>query len=290
MILHRFSPLLLFLSAIGSVVLAKGPPRWADVPPHVREKFANDNFVKKEAFPNLPLQAIGRGESAVVFSRCNGGMEVSLGGLDPSPVSAFCTCMHDGVQVPCPSSAVFTKNDGGTIVTVTKAPSGEIDTIQVNIPGCGSESFLTVTPGLVASIPPDAYDRDELSKFVYGDGPDTAGRIRNLRIAEKNDAELWSNRELQNCPTRAINLALAFDSSYCTAMGSYNDAVMALTGIVTKVAALYEAYTCLTVNLVYVGGYCDASLDPYKDGVDLGQSGCGTYGLLQYFQNYWNNK
>ena len=155
------------------------------------------------------------------------------------------------------------------------------------VPGCGAETFVTVTPGLVTSIPVDAYDEDELSKYVYGDvdGLLEDVRGRHLRYNKADGRGLQSG-----CTTKKnIKLALGFDSSYCSKKGGYDNAVAALTTAVAGVSALYEATTCFTVSVSHFDGYCNAAVDVYKAGVDLNQSGCGATGMLTYFRDYWEN-
>ena len=279
-----------------------GPPAFVDLPPQLQEKFASDNVVRP-SFKDLPIQAVAKGlNKGQLTTRCNGRV-VSLTNLEPTPVvSESTTCVLDGQEVPCPDPLVYSKqeNDAKITVSMNSDDPEQIETVQVVIPGCGAETFLTVVPGLVTSIPVEAYDEEELSKFVYGDVETLMDGLRNryLRQAPASatgmassdgDSKARNGRQLQTgCPAKSIKLALAFDSSYCSNRGGFNNAVASLTTAVAGVAALYEASTCLTVNLGYIEGYCDPSTDVYKPGVDTNLSGCGDEGILDFFQDYWN--
>jgi hypothetical protein len=272
------------LLASCSLVAAE-PPSWAKLPQHVRDKFLEDKFLKKDF--NIPLQAIGKNGNGIQ-SRCKES-PIFLDNLKPWS-SAGHKCLDDGNDVPCPPFQVFTKMDGNTKITVSYKQNGDINNIQVVDPACGSEVFEAVSPDLVASIPPEAYDEAELSKFIYADKTIDALIRRNLRGAgtPTDTATQQAERDLQSCPSKSIKLAMVFDSSYCQRKGSYNDAVAAIATTVAQVAALYETSTCLTVTLGHTEGWCDPALDPYKPGVDTNKSGCGDEGLLDFFQDYWN--
>ena len=165
------------LLATCSLVAAE-PPLWAKLPQRVRDKFLEDKFLKKDF--NIPLQAIGNNGNGIQ-SRCKAS-PIFLDNLEPVS-SAGHTCLDDGNVVPCPPFQVFTKMDGNTKITVSRKQNGDINNIQVVDPACGSEVFEAVSPDLVASIPPEAYDEAELSKFIYADHTmDTVIR-RNLRGA-----------------------------------------------------------------------------------------------------------
>ena len=159
------------------------------------------------------------------------------------------------------------------------------------IPGCGAETFVSVTPGLVTSIPAEAFDEEEIGKYIYGDVDAMMKGVhgRHLRRSTIGNHKVTDSRGLQSgCGTKKrIKLALGFDSSYCNAKGGYANAVAALTTAVAGVSALYEETTCFTVGVDHFDGYCNAAVDVYKPGVDLNQSGCGSTGMLTFFRDYW---
>jgi len=276
-----------------------GPPAFVELPIQVQEKFATDNLLKK-SFKDYKLQKVKvAGNSLKIQTTlCTGGNAVRnifipLGNLKRTTVMGSTECHMDGVPVPCPQTQTFVAYDGDAQITLKKNNADNVESIQVVIPGCGVDTFMEVTPDYVTSIPAEAYDPDELAKYVYGDADALIQDIqgtRNLRTRFIPESITVTNtRSLQEClPKKLIKLALAFDSSYCSKKGGYNQAKAALETTVAGVAAFYEASTCFTVEVGYLDGYCDAASDPYKAGVDLNLSGCGNDGMLQYFRNYWN--
>jgi hypothetical protein len=239
------------LLATCSLVAAEPPSFVNDLSQAVQDKFLGDKLLKKD-FSNIHLQDIGEGNK--IQSRCKAS-PIFLDNLEPWS-SAGHTCLDDGNDVPCPPFQVFTKMDGNTKITVSYKQNGDINNIQVVDPACGSEVFEAVSPDLVASIPPEAYDEAELSKFIYADKTIDALIRRNLRGAgtPTDTATQQAERDLQSCPSKSIKLAMVFDSSYCQRKGSYNDAVAAIATNVAQVAALYETSTCLTVTLGHIEG------------------------------------
>jgi len=262
------------------------PPAFVDLPEHVRTKFLTSNTLKSD-FDDFELQLIGNGQ--LLKTKCSNA-PIRIDDLEPSNILAGKTCMLDGFETPCPDVSVFTKRSGSTKVTVSKNPDGSISTVQVVGPDCGgAQVFQEVSPGILTSIPVEAYDQEALSNFFYGDVDALLSRTRNLRANSAFSNAEKSHRALQSCPSKSIKVAMAFDSSYCADLGSYANAVAGITATLSNVAALYEATTCLTVELAdTVDGYCDVATDPYKPGVDLNLSGCSNVGLLDFFQDYWN--
>lgn len=272
----------------------KDGPTFAELPPEVKDKFTKDKKLKKN-FKDLPLQATNK----KIKTKCK-AKNISLDGFEESArLVTPTTCKLDDKEVPCPLSNVYTKYDKGRKITVSKTKNGDIKSIHVVDPECaGSETFESVVPGLVTSIPSEAYDEDELSKFVYGNTEALTNRLRtrNLRSSAESASTVTKdvtptgqkNRKLQNCPEKSIKLAVAFDSSYCSDLGDYTSAYNQIVTTVANVAALYEGSTCLTVEADYIEGFCDPATDPYKPGVDTNKSGCTDEGLLDVFQDFWN--
>ena len=89
---------------------------------------------------------------------------------------------------------------------------------------------------------------------------------------------------------KVVELAVAAESSFCWAYGGgWHGAVAAVQRIVGDVSAEYEMNgLCYKVQASHIEVWCDWRTDPYRSGVAMNKSGCGDYGLLQYFQNYWN--
>lgn len=98
------------------------------------------------------------------------------------------------------------------------------------------------------------------------------------------------------CSTpRVVEIAVAFDRTYCAHHGSYEAALSSVDALVAAVSALYRTdCLCLSVRSSYVEGFCDeddggppAVEDPYADMVALDRKGCGNDGTLDAFQDLW---
>jgi len=91
---------------------------------------------------------------------------------------------------------------------------------------------------------------------------------------------------------KVIELAVAFESSFCATYSSPEAASTKATEIVAGVSIKYEQTAfnlCTKVSLSHLEAQCDSTTDPYKQYVTQNQSGCGGNGLLQGFQGYWNS-
>jgi len=283
-----------------------GGPNFNGISREKRQKFSKENIIRDD-FEDMPLQSamiLGNDQKIKIQTKLCGGagrtIFFSMDELTTSSVTANTECHEDGELVACPLSQVFTKKEGNMTMTVEMADDESIESIQVVIADCGSETFVKVEDDWLASVPKEAYDPVELQKFIFEDAGEIQGyEPGNRKLQEQIKAYLNSptvnikERRLQDgtaCPAKSIKLALAFDSSFCAAKGSYSDAKTALEATAAGVAALYEASTCFTVELKYLEGFCDPATDPYKAGVDTNLSGCGAQpGLLTHFQSYWES-
>ncbi|CAB9525132.1 Rhs element vgr protein [Seminavis robusta] len=269
-----------FAAATATTVLCSGPPSFVDIPSHVREKFARDNVLKPDV--ELPMFKTSAG-----FLLCDGRL-VDMEGLEPSNVFSGTTCMMEDEQVPCPGSLVWKKvDDDATVVASMHPPPNDdqIESVQIVSAACGTEFFKEIAPGLMTKITSDAYDEEALSTFIYGTDDQSTRRLRATTAVSDDGRQLQSGCST----TKIIELALAFDSSFCANKGGFDNAMASLATTVEGVSALYEGTTCFTIDLVYVEGFCSPDTDPYKPFVDLNQSGCGNSGLLDMFQAFWNN-
>ena len=88
---------------------------------------------------------------------------------------------------------------------------------------------------------------------------------------------------------KVIDLAVAYESSFCSQNGSSEDSSNhKVVEIIAGVSQRYQQVRlCTKVKIAYIEGYCNSATDPYKNFVDLNNSGCDNNNrLLQGFQNY----
>ena len=100
-------------------------------------------------------------------------------------------------------------------------------------------------------------------------------------------------RRLASCSKyRVVEVAVAADSTFCASSGikgNYNKALATIQTIMANVSAEYEMDgLCYKVKLSHTEVFCASGSDPYRNGVRLNKSGCGAYGLLDFFRDYWN--
>lgn len=90
---------------------------------------------------------------------------------------------------------------------------------------------------------------------------------------------------------KMIDLAVAYESSFCQREGGKAAAENTVLQIVASVSQKYQQFgVCAKVRLSHLEGWCDKILDPYKTYVALNSSGCKSYGLLDGFKEIWNSQ
>lgn len=272
------------------------------------KKFKSGHFLKEDS--DLPLQEISSSNTFLADGRM-----YSLDGL--SPVNIFttdATYSEDGEATPLPKAHTFMKREGDTTMLVTQGDGkGEMRTIEL-VHSDGSVTFMEeVTDGMVATVLPSARDRDMLNKFVMAhlevddDDESDGGSPHNDKDGGKSGSdEPWTrklldgkspieskegnNRVLQSgCSEfRILEVAIAYESSFCSEMGGSANANAAVQQIVSRASTLYQANFCTKIVISHMEGFCTASSDPYREGVMLNNSGCNGGGLLGFFANFWN--
>jgi Metallo-peptidase family M12 len=226
----------------------------------------------------------------------------------------------DGEPIALPSvtesRTLIGKSRGGDTIMITKGMSDEIHTLDIFGPDGSDEYMATVKPGVLASITADDLDLESLKKFTMGDMVFLDGEEENdeaepfqralkgapllegryLR-AKKKQREVVSpggagDRFLQSsgCSSfRVIEVALAFDSTFCAKQGGEQATRQEIERIVARASLMYQAQgVCTKLVISHLEGFCSSSQDPYRAGVNTNDIGCsGQNGLLQAFKQYW---
>jgi hypothetical protein len=245
----------------------------------------------------LSMQEIDSGEGSFEAN----GRVYSLSGLTPYNVYAdgVDSMLVDGEVIPLMNhTTTFLGEDldGGTTFLVVKGTKGEVRDIDfVNADGSVTQ-ITEVAAGIYATVPPDAYDLEaDSSVFLGGDyTKDPKGLVppsgRTLLEAPATNATRQDERSLQaSCSSfRNLEVAIAFDSSFCARFGGYNRAREEVERIVTTASTSWYRRPGLCVNVLInrLEGHCDSGSDPYNRGAIA--SGCDGAGMLQFFRNYWN--
>ena len=271
----KFS-LVILTSCLATTTLAI-PFQNGAIPEHVLEKFKEKQGIKADF--ELPLQALGPDKKLKLAD----GSSITLTDLQPKSVfAASARCYDDGQLVPCPSSTVSTRTDANTSILVAHDAAGNVASVKVRQGQGPAQVFQAVTPGVFTSIPDEALDPDFASRFILQDKDTQVRRQLRQRV----------ERQLQGPCTefRVVEVAVAVESSFCADVGGTNNVDAKVQSIMADVAFDYEQEgLCFTTVISHYEKFCDAAEDPYVEGVASNLSGCGGTGLLDFFQNYWNN-
>jgi hypothetical protein len=303
---------------IPEPVVEEAPPvKKSSLPsPDTIKKFKKSHSLKEAG--DLPMQELTASSTFNVD-----GKKFSLENLTPMNVfTAGATYMADGEEVEkLPRPSAFTKKQGDDMMIVTKSATKKDKMRSIDIiHGDGSVTYMEeVAEGVVATVLPDSRDRDTLKKFVMAhrevgeDGEvkyedemakaeaegggdtetDAGGFWRKLLDHRDGDHQPKGNaRKLQNgaCTSfKVIEVAIAYESSYCSDMGSASNANAAVQQIVARASTLYQNNFCTKIEISHLEGFCNSGSDIYREGVLLNNSGCGSTGLLDFFASFWSS-
>jgi len=274
----------------------------------VPSKEVMDEFKKSHQMKlgiDLPMIKISKRNTIKV----NGAVH-SMDDLLPMDVfSPDATYVYDGKKKPLPAVATFMKVDSDTTMLVTKGPGGNVQTIDITFAD-GSNTYMEeVSGGVLAVMLPEARDKEAISKSLMADTKligesgnnssepqigSSSGNAKEIglgwrKLMEQSDSSREERHLQSGCSMlRVIEVAIAYDSSFCSKMNGASNANAVIQQIVARVSTQYQNDFCGKVQISYIEGFCDPSTDPYAAGVRLNQSGCGISGLLQFFSNFWS--
>jgi len=275
----------------------------------VPSKEVMDEFMKNHQMKqgiDLPMIKISERNTIKV----NGAVH-SMDDLLPMDVfSPDATYMDDGKEKPLPAVAMFMKVASDNTMLVTKGPGGNVQTIDITYAD-GSNTFMEeVSGGVLAVMLPEARDKEAMSKFIMAEtkllgesgnnssepqiGRSSSGNAKEIglgwrKLMEQSDSSREERHLQSGCSMlRVIEVAIAYDSSFCSKMNGASNANAVIQQIVARVSTQYQNDFCGKVQISYIEGFCDPSTDPYAAGVRLNQSGCGISGLLQFFSRFWS--
>ena len=197
--------------------------------------------------------------------------------------------LHNGVSSKnFPRPNIVKLEDNEDIVTIRKHADREVKTIYIVNKDTGTASEIqNIHPGILATI--QTGDYAEVPFILAEDETDFTRTEKRPKMTRANSEDLSDQNE--ECSRYSVlELAVAYESSFCAYYG--RNATRADEGVVSIVSLVSSRYQqrnlCVKVVLSYLEGYCDPDVDPYKEAVDLGESGCSGPGLTTFFQNYWN--
>lgn len=132
---------------------------------------------------------------------------------------------------------------------------------------------------------------------------DTGLVSSNVRMNYRSNSTTMSSRGLQDEPcttsTRVIELAIAYDSTFCakfsTASNPEEATNNAIQTIINDVSMKYQQIgLCTKVQISHLEGYCIPSIDPYRElllasGASIDANNPGACNALSKTANYWFN-
>lgn len=211
-------------------------------------------------------------------------------------------CRHDGVDTECPDTHIYELNYVSEEVRVimSQYANDDIRTIVFTNKLNGNKvTLVQIVPGALAMLRRDDYDMESFdNRYSIGE-PD--GHHDDIQFKTKMDSP--SNRIGMSgggkrrqkdlfCrgKYRIINLAVAYDTTFCDSEGGRVAAQNTVETLVTLASDYFDQRdVCVRIELGYLEGFCRVESDEYAVMVNLGQSGCTNDGILDSFQELWNN-
>lgn len=197
------------------------------------------------------------------------GKVYSLRGEPLDVFSSGATYMHNGIPEAIPATNMLIIEDADDIVTIRETALGEVDTVMITNKRSGDSDFLhSVAPKVLASVENENNDA--------ADNLEQRGMHLRRRVSQILN-ENAPTKKLNTCLSyRQIDLAVAYDSSFCADFGGSKDASdKEVFSIVSMVSSKYQQEgLCIKVKLSHLEGYCSPHTDPYKMYVDTKTPGC----------------
>jgi len=239
--------------------------------------------------------------------------DVNINTMEPFHVyTRDATYTHDGIPYfSLPRTNVFQWKTDTEIVTVIQERSsspGSINasdllTILITLRETGQTIELAnVAPGVLGTITGEDYDIEKM-ELNYRHGATQSPNKYSHGLAEEipqthhdNNGErrsLASNAVCDFENSRVIELAIAYDSSFCRKHGGRTNADAAVAAYVALVSSTkyQQNGLCFRIELSHLEGHCNfQETDPYREMVHLNNVGCGGgVGVLQEFSTFWDN-
>ena len=195
--------------------------------------------------------------------------------------------IYEDIEEPLPPVNIYTRDYDDESIMMTKDRDGNFKSITLLNKMSGSSVDLKmIAPFYLVKVNPDDVNIEYLRrKFHFADKLTTKInphlKVQNIRTN--------INEGVCKCK-KQIQLAVAFESSFCTALHGKSNAEDEVVEIVAAVSQKYgQLGVCASVKISHIEGHCTALADPYRAFVKANKSGCEGYGLLDKFQTYWES-
>lgn len=259
------------------------------VPPNVSAQFKLDYDLIESAVLNY--QEISA-ENTITYDGKVYNLDVEHFRSQFSVFTSNATYMHNGISGDLPSVNIFTIEDEEDIVTVQKNFNEIVKTIFILNKESGKAVELhDIYFGVLATIRLEDYAEIPISLLMLTDK--TTNYTKKSDKAEAIDIHDMVIETAPCVQYMILELAVAYDSSYCAHYGGNVDIVdNEIASLVAMVSTRYQQQElCVKVLISHLDGYCDPGEDPYKESVDAKASGCKSddgSGLLPFVQTFWN--
>lgn len=200
---------------------------------------------------------------------------------DQVMIVSFCDIELKGEKSSEVEISVVEKSRGNVIGSF----SSENNTTKILPRIMDDKEYRDINQKIVPSEEYEPNDQNDYLKF-FRNSLRGANTIANIFL-EEGGTEEFDDSPCEDY--KEIELAIAFDSTFCQEHGGERKAVSNIIHIMTLVSLRYEQNgLCTKVRLSHLEGYCGET-DPFVEGVAIGKGGCSDdeYGLKQYFADYF---
>ena len=201
------------------------------------------------------------------------------------------TYTHNGVPQAIPARNMLLVENDEDIVTVAETMWGEVETIMITNKRTGDADLLhSVVPGVLASV--ETTNNNALKNMQ-----ERGTHLRRRVLQTLEEASRTKRRDNIKCSSyRQIDLAIAYDSSFCAEFNGSEEANAHVFKIISMVSSKYQQEgLCVKVKLSHLESFCSPDVDPYKPYVYSRQTGCGIknnkgIGVLGGLREIWINE
>jgi len=195
--------------------------------------------------------------------------------------------MFEDEEKQLPPVNIFTKDERYESIMLSKDRDENIRSITIfNKKDGSSIDFKPIASTYFAKVRTDDANVEGIAKkYHLSEGRKGKSnpflKISNLRAKMEEDESFCVFRKV-------IQIALAYDSSFCEEAGGETEAWDEMFRIIGGVTQKYgQIGVCASFKVTWVEGFCKEARDPYRPMIRRNKSGCNGFGLLDEFQSMW---
>ena len=229
---------------------------------------------------NVDTQQISSANTVKAFD-----LEYSLDSLQPSSVfsqNTFYFFDKDYIDLPLPS--VFEKDYDDELVLASYNNKQEIQSVIVQ----DKVRRQMVELKSVGNNKLNVVNNNKNAEDTHADNQGLRNMFKTIStISSLIKARAQNQNIMYECTEYdVIDLAIAYDSSYCNELGGKENVEVEIASVISLVTKMYQQHgLCMKVEISYLEGYCDSANDPYQDMLN---QNLDSNSLLLEFRKYWN--